>query len=1808
VEINYDGRIAKIIPGYMVLEKISESNQRVVYRAIRETDNQEVAVKTLIDKYPKKEDLASIRREYQILHKLQFEGIIRAYSLVSYGQDNLGIVMEKFGISLGAYMANYENRILPLKQFFSIAIHLVEILGNLHEKKIIHKDISPANILIEPGTGELRLIDFSSSTELSREHHDITLANTIEGSLPYMSPEQTGRMNRDIDYRTDYYSLGISFYKMLTGQLPFTANDALEWVHCHISRQPLPADNVNRTIPKVLSDIIAKLISKNAEDRYQSSYGLTADLEKCRDEIKNGFHDFTFELAKSDVSHLFQIPQKLYGRKEELEKLELYFDNASRGSVEFCLVSGYSGVGKSVLVHELGRSIVKKRGYLIHGKFEQFKQNISYVAFANAFRTLIYELLGEPKNSLDRWSEEIRKALGNNAQLVIDLIPELELIIGKQPPVQELSPAEAQNRFLMLLLNFVKVFAKPDHPLVIFMDDLQWSDVPTLNLIYRLVTTQELGHLLIIGAYRDNAVDATHPLTLTLGEIQSNRFVENLHLEPLSPEAVNQITMDSLLCDEQHSKQLSQVIFEKTGGNPFFTIELLKNLNEREIIYFNPGEGKWNWDIESVKSIENSENVIDFLVAGQYRLPKSTQQVLQLAACIGATFDLKTLSIIRESTMEETAEALNNALRSNMIIPLSDSYKFVGLSTNDKIDHSSGTNGENSNELNPTYRFQHDRVQQAAYSMIAPDKTQALHLSIGRLILNHTNEEKLDDVLMDVVGHLNEGRALIRDEAERKEFARLNLKAGIKAKLSSAYDSALNYLKIGYEMLDKDAWQNDYDLTWKLSEEIQHCSYLTGDWNEADNWTEIMLEHAASPIEKGLVLSARTRQYATIGKMRESIQAAREGLSFLGFEFVQTPDSKNVAEEVRLVSENLNGRAIADLINMPNLEDPKAKIASQLLMETFPAAFLSGSGEMFPYLVLKSVNLALRYGNSPETAFAYAAHGMLLCGLFDDTAKGYEYGKLGVNIIEKSEDIALKSRIIYVYTMFVHHWSNHWSTMTPWFRKAIEAGYQSGDLLYLAYSAQDCIIWDPQLDLETASKEQRKFLKIVKECEYQDSYDSGTLFLQMQLNFQGLTKSKYSLTDDNFDETQCVQGMSQRHFMTGIANYHIYKAEIHFLYNDGRGALYHVQEQEKLVSSVMSLPQLVRFYFTSFLVYSTLLREAAQEEQNLMLDKMHQSLAKITKWAKQCPENFEHLRLLMESELAGFSGDITVALSLYEQSVNTAKKNVFIRDEAMANEMAAKCLLRVGLAKAAEGYLQASRYLYYRWGAYRKVEEMDNNYRSLSESITYRNNPLPHLKNTDPSSEESTTSMLNSELLDMNSVFKASQTISGELVLEKLLKATLQILLENAGAQKGYLIEDKDGQNVVLAQNEETGQDPNEIQSGKGNSGSPMFPISLVNTALRTSEAIVMDDASRINPFSSDPYIIRVKPLSVMCVPLLLHDQWKAAVYLENNLTHSAFTEKRVKIIKLLAGQAAISIANARIYEDQKRLLKAQQRFVPSQFLKNLGHNDIAKVELGESVSMEMSVLFSDICEFTSLVELLSPHDVIQLLNEYYSSLGIPITDSGGFIDSYAGDEIMALFPVPAQQSVGAGIKMTDALRNFNRNLISRGRPALKMGLGMNTGPLVLGTMGGLDRMQCSVLGDTVNLASRIEQLTRVYDSQFLIGENTYLSLLNPGAFSIRMVDYVAVKGKDVAVRLYEVLDAEDEDRRVAKETTRQELIAGMDAYFLRNFSSAYKIFTDASNRDPKDPVLSLFASRCERYMEKAPPEEWQGYEKLVHK
>ena len=1075
-----------MIPGYEIGEVVHRSNLRSIYRAKRLTDGLQVIIKTLDAEYPARQHIAELRREFHIAQRLQpVASIIRVHGLESYGNGNVALVLESFGRSLVEQMTAERRRALPLARVLSIAISVADALGQVHEYDVIHKNVEPHNILIDDRYDALRLIDFRISSELPVERQGGAFSRQLEGALPYMSPEQTGRMNRDLDYRSDYYSLGVTLFELLTGELPFRADSTLSWVHSHIGKRPPSPTEINPTIPEAMSAIVLKLMAKNAEDRYQSSYGLIEDLGRCQRGLAQTGSVANFTLGRHDVSRRFQIPQRLYGRDLELAALLALFERVAAGSTETCMVSGHSGVGKSALVNELNKSLVRQNGYLIQGKFDQFQRSKPYSAVATAFSSLILQLLVEPSERRRALRDELLAAVGPNAQLLIDLIPELELITGPQPAVPELPRTEAQNRFQIAVLNFVRVFTRK-HPIVIFLDDLQFGDASTLNLVRWLVTARDITHLLVIGAYRSNEVDVGHTLRLALDEIQESRAIHELPLQPLDLEAVTQLVADALYADTVSCAPLSALLHDRAQGNPFFLTEMLKSLEHSRAITFAPDLGRWRWDMDAVRSTGISGNVVDFVVTKLRKLPAATQRVLQLAACIGNSFDLRTLSMINERPIDSTAEDLLPALQQFIVTPLDTDYKLVGQTGVGVV-----TGPADPEELNPTYQFQHDRVQQAAYALIDENRKQAVHLSVGRLIQRHASAQEREERLIEIVGHLNNGRRLIDDPEDRKELARLNLAAGFQAQRSSAYEAALDYVRMGQELLPLDAWTSEYSLTMALATEYQQCAYLTARYGEAESGIQEMLGRARTNLEKAEILSMRTRQYSTTGKMAESIHAAIMGLSLLGMHISENPDRAAIRREIAAVRRNLAGRQIADLISAPLMSDPAQIQAVRLLMEIFPAAFLSGSGNLFPFLVLKSVNISLCGGNSPESAFAYAAYGMLLCGVLDDPALGYEFGKLAVAMNDQFDDIALKSRIIYVYAMFILHWSEHWSYLTPWFRRGIEAGYESGDLLYLAYSAQDCIIWDPKLDLEQAALEHAKLLTIVRDCAYQDSLELG---------------------------------------------------------------------------------------------------------------------------------------------------------------------------------------------------------------------------------------------------------------------------------------------------------------------------------------------------------------------------------------------------------------------------------------------------------------------------------------------------------------------------------------------------------------------------------------------------------------------------------------------------------------------------------------------------------------------------------------------
>jgi len=955
------------LANYQILSKIYESDNSVVYRGILNEDNQPVILKVLKENYPTPEELTRYRQEYEITRRFNLDGVINAYSLFKH-QNTLVMCLEDFGgDSLKVWLA--ERQFTP-EELLTLAIQTTEILAQIHRQNIIHKDINPSNIVWNSTTGQLKIIDFGIATQLSRETPTLKNPNVLEGTLAYLSPEQTGRMNRALDYRTDFYSLGVTFYELFTGQLPFETTDAMELVHCHLAKQPPPPIDVNPEIPRTISDIIIKLLAKTAEERYQSAHGIKWDLQECQARLARSQHA-PFTLAQQDFSERFQIQQKLYGREREIETLLAAFERianpqnpllASKGGPGGILVAGYSGIGKSALVREIYQSLTAKQGYFISGKYDQFGRNIPYSALVNAFKELVQLLLTQSAAQVSDWKEKLQTALGPNGQLIIDVIPEIQLIVGKQPAVMVLGPTESQNRFNLVFKNFIRVFCQPEHPLVLFLDDLQWADLATLKLLELIMTDKEMGYLFLIGAYRDNEVSPSHPLMMALDKLREAQVTLNqIHLKPLTGPHVKQLIADSLHSEPATVKPLSDLVMRKTGGNPFFVNQFLHTLYEEKLLRFQTSEvfqtspvpqHGWQWDIAQIEAMNITDNVVELMIGKLKKLPESTQHVLRLAACVGNRFDLNTLSVISEKNTDNTYQNLMPALEEGLVLPTSK----LELTEDDIL---------NSPVKIRHFQFLHDRVQQAAYVLIDEAHKKAVHLQIGRLLLANTPSEGLEEQLFDIVGHLNNGVVLVDKQAEKNEIARLNLRVGKKAKAAMAYGAAVKYLNAGRECLAPDSWQTQYELTLNLYMETVESFYLNTDYEPAKTLSEVVLQRAKTVLEKVKVSEIQMQIYLAQLQQTKTVETGLQALEMLGY-----PITKDGNLVVKLPS-------LTNLAEFPIMTEP-SQLAAMRILTTMYSSVIITRPDILPQVALTHVNLCINQGHSALAAGAYISYGLFL--------------------------------------------------------------------------------------------------------------------------------------------------------------------------------------------------------------------------------------------------------------------------------------------------------------------------------------------------------------------------------------------------------------------------------------------------------------------------------------------------------------------------------------------------------------------------------------------------------------------------------------------------------------------------------------------------------------------------------------------------------------------------------------------------------------------------------------------------------------
>ena len=1500
------------LPGYSVVECLYQATGTTVYRAVETATQQSVVVKALSLEHPSFNELIQFRNQYTVAKNLPIDGIIRPLSLVPYG-NGYALVMEDFGgIDLGQYA---QQGALSLTEVLDIGIQLASTLHDLHQHWVIHKDIKPSNILIHPDSNQVKLIDFSIASLLTKEIQAIQSPDNLEGTLAYLAPEQTGRMNRAIDYRTDFYGLGVTLYQLLTGQLPFTSEHPLELIHCHMAQIPTAVDQVNPDVPAMVAAIVSKLMAKNAEDRYQSAFGLKHDLVQCLTQWKEHENITEFRLGQRDICDRFLIPEKLYGREVEIQTLLDAFERVSQDNSELMLVTGFSGIGKTAVINEVHKPITRQNGYFIKGKFDQFNRNIPFSAFVQAFRNLLGQLLSESDRQLATWKAKILTALGKNGQVLIDVIPELENIIGAQPAVSELSGSAAQNRLNLLFQKFITVFSTPEHPLVIFLDDLQWADSASLNLLNLIMTESGMGHLLILGAYRDNEVSPAHPLTLLLEDIrQQQSNIHTITLKPLATEYIHHLVADTLLCSTELAAPLAELVYQKTQGNPFFTTQFLYGLHEESLITIDSSAGYWTCDLTQIQQLALTNDVIEFMVRRLQKLPPSTQAILKLAACIGNQFDLETLAVVCERPQHEVAIDLWRTLQDGLVIPENNTYKFF-QGDSCKVE-------DTAHEIRLAYRFLHDRVQQAAYALIAKENKPLIHLKIGQLLLAQQSSQTHKRNLFKVVNNLNKGIGLIDDDLQQQQLASLNLEAGQQAKSSMAYVEAVAYIEQGINLLLPQGWNTRYALSLELYSELAEVHFLRGDFEAVEAVSTIALKHIQDTTDALPIYIAQISSNLAQGKMSAGYEVGIEVLSSLGVQIASEISERDTQRKQYQILTEFKAKTIQEFISLPQNHDPHFLELQDLLTVMVGYAY-KAKPELLTIIIGEQISLLMRHGNIPASASIYALYGMLLCGS-QDFESGYFAGEVALAVMQAFPCKRFEMRVRNLIYSYIKPWKKLLKDSIDPIKQGFALGLETGDIEYTVYGINHYaqFLYFSGANLATVDREIATYQKILDAYRQESMLRGVQIFHQTVLNLIHVSDVPWQLEGDIFQESKYVPNWQINHLDFFLAALYINKLVLSVLFGNPAIGLDYACIAHESHRGLTGEFQLSYLHCYRALAHLAVLTSLSSEKQAHGLTQVALDLEKLEQFASHAPMNFQHQVDLIQAERHRVLGQRLEAMDAYDRAITLAKVHGYIQEEALANELAAKFYLDWGKEKVAADYIQEAYYCYSRWGATAKVTNLETHYPKLLRPVLQSSASSGDVLTTLMTLTETTTSVYASthhrasstslnQTFDFASILKAAQALSGTIQLDDLLHQLTQLILQNSGGNHCALLLPNETdvwqvRAVATIDNTQLCTEPL--------TNNPNLPVKLIQYVKNTREVVVIDNLETDLPVLDD-FLIAHQPKSLLCLPLLNQGHLIGILYLNNKLTSGVFTRDRITIINFLCTQTAISLENARLYQ-----------------------------------------------------------------------------------------------------------------------------------------------------------------------------------------------------------------------------------------------------------------------------------------------------
>src|SRR5882762_6618480 len=1256
--------------GVSRLTVLLEDGERVLCRGWRgdgDGDGTTVLAVLSASEHPAPAFVDQLAHEYGLKDELDGRSAARPLALVRE-HERIMLLLEDPG---GGPLARLLGHPMEMGRFLRFATGLSAALRHVHEHGLIHKDIKPANVLVDFATGKVWLTGFGIAARLPRARQSPEPPELVAGTLAYMAPEQTGRMNRSIDSRSDLYSLGVTLYEMLTGALPFMASDPMEWVHCHIARQPVPPVERLKDVPVPVSAIVSKLLAKTAEERYQTAAGLERDLRRCLGAWETQHRIDAFPLGQLDKPDQLLIPEKLYGREREIGTLLAAFDRVvTSGRPELVLVSGYSGIGKSSVVNELHKALVPPRGLFASGKFDQYKRDIPYATLVQAFQSLVRPLLSKSDAELSSWRDALVEALGANGRLIVDLVPELKLIVGEPPPVPELPPQQAQARFQLVFRRFIGVFARQEHPLALFLDDLQWLDMATLDLLKDMLTQSDLKHLMLIGAYRDNEVDGAHPLTRKLEAIrQAGARVQEIRLAPLARDDLRQLIVDALRCESEPAAPLAQLVHDKTGGNPFFALQFISALAEQGLLRFDHDAARWRWEVDRLHAKGYTDNVVDLMVGKLTRLPIETQAALQQLACLGNIAEITMLSIVLGKSNEDVHSDLWDAVRLELVEHLDGSYKFI-----------------------------HDRVQEAAYSLI-PERLRAeAHLHIGRLLAAHTPAERREEAIFEIFNQLNRGATLITEQGEREQLADLNLIAGQRAKASTAYASALTYLIAGAALMSEDSWDRRHELTFALELNRGECEFLTGALAEAEQRLAALSSRAANTVERATVACLRVDLYTTLDQSSRAIAVGLDYLRNLAIDWSPHPTEEVARREYERIWSQLGSRTIEDLIELPSMSNPSSLATLDVLTKLGPPS-LQTDANLFSLVICRAVNLSLEGGNCDGSCFAYVRLGMVAGPRFGDYHTGFRFGRLGHDLVEQHGLTRFQARTYMSFGSFVLPWTRHVRAGRDFLHRALQAANKMGDLNCAAYSGGHLATnllaaGDPLVDVQ---RETENALAFAQKTRFGFVIDITASQLGLISTLRGLTPKFGSFDDGQFDELGIERRFARSPHLAHASRYWIRKLQARFFAGEYAAAVEASSRAQSLLWTVVSHFETAEYDFYGALSRAASCDSAPAAERQPHMEALAAHHKQLQVWAANCPDNFENRAALVGAEIARIEGQELDAERLYEQAIRSARANGFIHNEALANELASRFYAARGFEKIARLYLQDARYGYLRW-------------------------------------------------------------------------------------------------------------------------------------------------------------------------------------------------------------------------------------------------------------------------------------------------------------------------------------------------------------------------------------------------------------------------------------------------------------------------------------------------------------------------------